>query len=106
MNSAKTLARQVAKKAVQEPWEILGGVGRQVIGLEQSGKPNTVIQPGTTEQPETGDQTQLQQQDKLASAGRIEALDREIREIERQRVFNDMQRKIQEGQEVYLNDIT
>ena len=106
MNSAKTLVQQAAKQAAQEPLEILGGVGRQVTGVEQSGKSNIVLQPETGEQPQSADQTQLQEQDKLASAGRIEALDTEIKEIERQRVFNDLQRKIQEGQEVSLTDIT
>ena len=106
MNSAKTIAQQVAKQMVQEPMEILGGVGRQVVGMEQPGRSNEDPQPESNSQPQTENQTQLQQQDKIASARKIQDLDEEIRGIERQRVFNDLQRKIQEGQEVYLNDIT
>ena len=90
--------KKIVKQIIQEPWEILGEAGRQVVGVGP--------QPETKEQPQVADQTRLQQQDKLASARIIEALDTEIKEIERQRVFNDLQRKIQEGQEVSLIDFT
>ncbi len=107
MNSAKTLALQAAKQAVQEPWEILGGAGKQIAGVEQSIQPNSSPRehpPGET--PSISDEARLQEQDKIQSTRRIEALDRELREIERQRIFNELQRKIQGGQEIYLNDIT
>lgn len=99
MNSAKSLAQQAAKQIAREPWEILEGVGKQVTGVEQ---------PPYTENHPPGlvpDKARLQEQDKVQCQRRIEALDRELIEIERQRIFNELQRKIQAGQEVYLNDI-
>lgn len=107
MNSAKTLAQQTAKQIVREPWEILGGAGKQVTGVEQSIQPNSSLgQHPSAENLSVSDEARFQEQDKAQSVRRIEALDRELQEIERQRVFNELQRKIQGGQEVYLNDIT
>ncbi|MDP3994478.1 MAG: hypothetical protein Q8P91_01450 [bacterium] len=95
MNSAKTVAQQVAKQMAQESPEILDNRETQGTGAEQPIDRSRAV-----------DQTQLQQQDKLASVRRMEALDTELKDIRRQRLFNDLQRRIQEGQEVFLNDIT
>jgi len=100
MNSAKSLAQQAVKQIAREPWEILEGAGKQIAGVEQP--PHTENSPPVP----VPDEARLQEQDKAQSSRIIEALDRELIEIERQRIFNELQRKIQEGQEVFLNDIT
>jgi len=101
MNSAKTLARQAAKQIAREPWEILEGAGKQITGVEQPS--HSESHPPV---PVPDEEARLQEQDKAQSARRMEVLDMELIEIGRQRIFNELQRKIQEGQEVFLNDIT
>lgn len=82
----------------QEPLEILKNAREQIVGEEPTGQADST-QPGIQ-----NNQEQERIQDKVKSGRRIEALDRELKDIERERIFKELQRKIAEGIEVYLEE--
>lgn len=104
MNTAQTtknLAKQIARQIAQEPLEVLKTASSQVAGGE--GMPQSESQQRPTgEKPELSGQQELQ--DKAKSGRRMEALDRELKDIKRERIFKELQRKITQGQEVYLEE--
>jgi len=103
--SGKNLAQQTAKYIAQEPWEILRGVGEQSVGFEQAKKPVVTSEATSNKNSSMSDEVHSREQDKVQRLRRVEALNRELKDIERQRVFNEAQRKISEGEDIYLTDI-
>ena len=101
--SAKTLAQQIAKQIAQEPIEILKTARSQVAGTESVGRPENKP-PTLSEPPEPGEAKQKEQVDKLKSARRIEALNRELTDIEKQDKFKELQKRISEGEEISLEE--
>jgi len=103
MNTAQTtknLAQKIATQMAQEPLEILKTARGQVAG-EQT--PQDPSQSGQSEnKPELKYQQELQ--DKAKSGRRMEALDRELKDIERERIFKELQRRIAQGEEIPLED--
>lgn len=102
-NSAKSLARQIAKQISEEPLEVLKTAGSHVTGGEKSGQPETEKAGQNREQNNLAEAPR-EQLENLKSARRIEALNREISDIKRQKLFNDLQRRISNGEEVPLED--
>lgn len=103
-NSAKNIARKIAKQIAQEPLEVLKSAREQVSG---DGKPTPAETPQGAEN--SSDQNKLlghqrELQDKMKSGRRMEALNRELEDIHKQGLFSDLQRRITEGEEVPLED--
>lgn len=102
--SAKTLAQQIAKQIAQEPLEILNTARGQVTGQEISrqSENNTIPQP--QENPKKGVEEQKKQTDNLRAQRRMEALNRELADMEKQNKFKEIQKRISEGEEVPLEE--
>ena len=101
--SAKSLAQQIAKQMAREPLEILKSAGGQVNGESFPSNENPPQRQETSDQKKLeGHQNELQ--DKMKSTRRMEALNRELSDIQKQDLFSDLQRKISEGTEVPLED--
>jgi hypothetical protein len=100
--SVKQTAQQVARQMAREPLEILreakGQTGETVSSPElRNAKPQESL-PAVCEE-------KLEGADKLQSERTLKALENEIADIRRQKIFKDLQAKITAGQEVYLNDV-
>lgn len=105
MNTARTtknLAKTIAKQIAQEPLEILKDAREQVTGVEQPQTQNEqTTRPGEISPQEKAQREAL---DKMKSGRRMEALDRELADISREGLFKELQQKISEGKEVYVDE--
>ncbi len=100
--SAKNLAQQIAKQMAREPLEILK-TARDQVGTEQTTPSEAHYDLGSDDQKKLiRDQGELA--DKMKSGRRMEALNRELSDIQKQDLFSDLQRKITDGQEIPLED--
>ena len=107
-SSAKTLAQQIAKQMAQEPLELLKNAREQTTGEELSGQPDNFMQkplsPPVDQQKALHEQ-QLQQ-DNMRSNRLIDALNRELADIHKQKIFKELQEKIMNGEFVALEEYT
>jgi hypothetical protein len=101
--SAKSLAQQVAKQMAREPLETLKDVKEQVTGVKIS-EQQSVKNADDSENQKKLVEHQNDLQDRMKSSRRMEALDRELEEIRKQKLFSDLQRRISEGEEIPLED--
>lgn len=107
-NSAKTLAQQIAKQMAREPLEIFKDIREQATGEELAGKPaNNEGEKSPPENPK--DQAKLiehqqELQDKMKSNRLLEALNRELDDINKQKIFKDLQARIANGEEISLEE--
>ena len=111
MNTAKQagqntrdLAQKIARQMSGEPLEILKDAGSQVAGVETQ-----IPRENHPQNQNPGDQAKItgrenEQADKAKSARRMEALNREIKDIHKQDLFNDLQGKISQGVDVPIAD--
>ena len=100
--SAKTLAQQIAKQMAQEPLEILKDAKEKTAGEVLSPSPQTP-EPGNDDQKKIIQQ-QGELNDHLKSGRRMEALNRELDDIHKQKVFAELQKKISEGEAIALEE--
>lgn len=102
--SAQDVARNIAKQIAQEPIEIIKDAASQVSGIEKS-KPQEKGQGGQTEdQSQKTKNLQEELKDKAFAGRRMQALQNEIDDIRKQGVFKELQEKISQGEDVYLED--
>lgn len=104
MNTAQTtknLAKTVAKQIAQEPLEILKDAREQVTGSE---KPQVGSQPQKTNEENPEEKYQKELNDNLKSSRRMEAFDRELKDIAKENLFKELQEKISKGEEVYIDE--
>jgi hypothetical protein len=101
-SSAKTLAQQIAKQMAREPLEILNNAKEQV-GAGEFG-PNPGQSPQGSEEQKKLDEQRAHESDQLKSARRMEALKREIEDIQKQKLFKQLQEKISAGEYVPLEE--
>lgn len=112
MGTAKNtqqLAQDLAKQIAREPLEILREAGKQIVGGEQAIKSQDIIQTPNIQNPESRPKNthyQNELQDKAKSSRRMEALNQEIADIRKQDLFNDLQSRIAEGEDVSLENYT
>lgn len=101
--STKNLAKQIAKQIAQEPLEVLKTAREQTFGPETFSQPDSLT---TSRQYEQNKEIEAQQkaQDRLKAGRRMEALSRELDDIEKQKLFSDLQRRISQGEEVPLEE--
>jgi hypothetical protein len=104
--SAKNLAQQIAKQIAQEPLEVFKDVGTQITGVEQSKPQENYSQNSNFEDQLKINHHQNKLQDKAKSGRRMEALTQELKDIHKQDLFADLQRKISQGIEVPISDYT
>ena len=100
--SARDLAKKIARQIAQEPLEVLKTAGEQVGGPEIPQSPES---PSTGTLPKT-EENQQKIQDKLKAGRRMEALNQELKDIHKQDIFKDLQSRIAQGEEVPLEDYT
>ncbi len=92
----KVIAQKIAKQLVQEPLEILKTAKEQVVE-------NQSEESGIREEPKAPD-FQSEIQDKMKSSRRMEAFQRELGDIKREKLFKELQRRISQGEEISLQD--
>ncbi len=100
--SAQSLAQKIAQQMAREPIEVLKDIKEQTTG-DTFGPPEKSDQ----NQPTSGQTTSAEQGkiiDKQKSTRLIEALNRELADIHKQKIFNELQRRIAEGEEIPLNE--
>lgn len=98
--STKTLAQTIAKQIANEPLEVLKNAADQTLGLE-SVKPSNENKAPNIENDNSAIQTEL---DKMKTARRLEALEREMLDIKRQKLFVELQKRIANGEEIAIED--
>lgn len=96
--STQQLAQDAVRKVAAEPWEILKTARSQVAE-----KPQEQIQ-AKKEQSPSDEAEKLNQKDKAVSVRQIEALEKEISDIEKDKLLKELQRKISQGEEIYLEE--
>jgi hypothetical protein len=96
------LAQKITKQIVREPLEILKDVKEQTVG--ETLNPSVPPQENQSEDQRKLVDDQKELGDKMKSGRRMEALEREIEDIRKQDIFKDLQRRISEGEEVYLEE--
>lgn len=99
MNTAQKKAQTIAQQIAQEPLEILKNAREQVSG--------TNIQEPIKPEPQPEEQKKaFELQDKMMSARRMEAYQRELIDIRKEEVFKDLQRRISLGEDIPLENYT
>lgn len=107
MNTAQTtknLAQNIAKQVAQEPLEILKKVPEQLIGTPENLGPYENTTAPSQEKSQKEGIEELGERDKLLGARRVEALNRELKDITNQKVVKELQAKISRGEDVYLEN--
>lgn len=95
--STKQLAQDAVKRIAAEPWEILKEAKRQTVEESQSNQPSE-LQP----EAKVNETVRIQQKDKQLSSRQMEALNRELADIGRDKLLKQLQEKIASGEIVYL----
>ncbi len=106
MNTAQTtknLAQKIARQMAQEPLEILKTARGQVTG-ETSATPEQTSEKESGGVQEKIAHNQQELQDKVKGGRQMEAFLRELEDIRKQNIFKELQRRIAEGEEVFLED--
>lgn len=104
MNTAKTAqdtAKQIARQIAQEPAEILKEAGKQVVGEVSGQQDSQAVRQSDTQ---SGEKEKKELEDKRFADRRVQALQNEIDDIGKQKIFKDLQAKISEGVEVPLEN--
>lgn len=110
MNTAqvKQAIKKSAQQIRQEPLELLRTAAKQVTGVENLPNSNPEVPPASTGETESslGGQDETNYKKKVAEQdGRhLQALESELKDIRRQKLFNDLMRRIQNGEDVPLEE--
>lgn len=97
--TTKTLAQKIAKQMQDESLEILKDAKEQITGDE-----NPKQQGGQFPEQEDVLHEQKKAQDNIKSSRLLEAFQRELEDVRKQNLLNDLQNKIAEGKTVPLED--
>ncbi|HJY98213.1 MAG TPA: hypothetical protein VJ227_00675 [Patescibacteria group bacterium] len=103
VKSAKAMAQQVAKQMAREPLEVLKTAGEQTLG-ERLPQPQAELPPQQVEPGSEASRQEAVTKDKESSDRRMEALTREIEDIRKHDLFNDLLRKVTQGEELALEE--
>lgn len=101
MKPAQKSAKSIAKQIAHEPLEILKEAKEQTLGQESSSEP---LNPDRHEEQQKQVDEQREISDKLKSGRQMEALNRELADIQKQDLFKDLQARIAQGEELPLED--
>lgn len=100
--SAKSIAQQVARQMAREPLEILKESGKQVLGSPEMAKSKEIGTPEKSGSDDLIAHNQKKEQVKRKDTSLLSALQSEVRDIQKQNLIKDLQLKIQNGEDVYL----
>lgn len=105
----KQLVKKSAQQMAQEPLELLKSAAKQITGVENL--PNSNPKPQQDKPKEEGDgvpqdeknyKKQVAEQD-----GRhLQALESELKDIRRQKLFNELMKRIQNGEDIPLEEFS
>jgi hypothetical protein len=104
--------KQAIKKSVQqvkqEPLELLKTASRQITGVENlpNSNPETETPKLNTDPEIPQDEIKYKKQVAEQDGRRLEALNSEIQDITRQKIFNDLMRRIQSGEDVPVEEFS
>jgi len=101
--SAKSLAQQIAKQMAREPLEVLK-TARAQVGNEQAAPSENFPQNQESDDQKIKTHREGELADKMKSGRRMEALNRELSDIQKKDLFSDLQRRISQGEEIPLDD--
>jgi len=99
--TAQDIAKSMAKQIANEPLEILKDAGEQMVG---GPTPANVDFPRPDQETPDVQAEQDNLQDKTFANRRIQALQKEIGDIEKHDLVTDLQAKISQGEEIPLED--
>lgn len=102
--SAAQLAQQIARQMGEEPLEVLKTAKEQATGVESSNQGEKQAENPQQAEQQKKIEEQQKKQDEMKSQRLMEALKRELSDIEHQDVFHTLQAKITEGIEVPLEE--
>lgn len=96
----RILAQKTAKTIAQEPLEVVKSAGRQVTGLETSGQSMQRPPAGQSSSPSLNkiDEQKIRERGERV----LQALESELKDIRKQKLFDQIQRKIANGEQVNL----
>lgn len=97
------LTKKIARQVAQEPLEILKAAGGQLSGEQMDYYKQRLEKDGSAGTNENKTQ-QLKDKDKVQSSRTLEALDRELKDIHRDKLFKELQQKIAAGQKISVQD--
>lgn len=110
MNTAqvKQVIKKSAKQIGEEPLELLRTAAKQVTGVENLPNANAgPEQPKTNADPEIPqDETKYKQQVAEQDGRHLQALESELKDIRRQKLFNELMKRIQAGEGVPLEEFS
>lgn len=114
MNTTAGSIKQAIKKSVQqikqEPLELLRTATKQVTGSENIQNQRPEVPPASTGETEStlGGQDEQNYKKQVAEKdGRhLQALEAELKDIRRQKLFNELMKRIQSGEDVPLEEFT
>lgn len=98
--SAKQIAKDSARKAAKEPLEVMKTAGRQVSGQEKAPQQD---KPTEVKKEDKGKEEISQEEKKkiqTKSRNLLQAYKSELEDIRKRELFKDVQRRIQEGEDV------
>lgn len=111
MNTSAQVKQAIKKSAQQigeEPLELLRTAAKQITGVESVPKSVPDIHQGgqnpNSEVPQ--DEKKYQKQVAEQDGRHLQALESELKDIRRQKLFNELMRRIQEGENVPLEEFT
>jgi hypothetical protein len=107
MNTSAQVKQQIKKTAQQmaaEPLELLKNAARQVTGAENL--PNNTARQEKQNDEVPQDEQNYKKRVAEQDGRHLEALESELRDIRRQKLFNELMQKIQNGEDVSLVDFT
>lgn len=101
---SKQMAKAVARQMAQEPFEVLKTVGRQVSGQEKSPSENPIPSPKENiyQKQKPIDEAVVKQK----TLRRLEAHKSELEDIKNQKTFDELQKKISEGEVVPIENFS
>jgi len=110
MNTTAQLKQQVKKTAqqmAQEPLELLRSAAKQVTGSENipfGEQPKNQEQPKEDSVPE--DEVNYKKKVAEQDGRKLQALESELKDIRRQRLFNELLKRIQNGEDIPLEEFS
>lgn len=102
--TTRDIAQKIAQQAIREPLEIFKNAEAQVAGIKPQESQTGFQEKQNLQEKNLTDQEKLK--DMAFTNRRVQALQNEINDIRKQDLFSNLQRKISEGGEVFLEEYT
>jgi hypothetical protein len=100
--TTQQIAKQVAKQMAEEPFEIFKKAGQQISGTEKT--EDITREPEEKKPFQTREEVQLKQKIEVQGQRQMQALQKELEDIENQKLFNDLLKRVTEGEIIPLEN--